>query len=56
MHVQVHGKAIVDMPLWPTFFESVYMAEGLDDDEEDQYMQANPNLVGLFKIDVATLV
>ena len=32
------------------------MAEGLDDDEEDQLMQANPHLVGLFAIDVASMV
>ena len=54
--MQVHGKAKVDMPLWPTFAESVYMAKGLNDNEEDQYMQENPNLVGLFEIDVASLV
>ena len=56
VHVQVHVKAKVDMPLWPTLGESVYMAKGLDDDEEDQLMQANPHLVGLFEIDVTSMV
>lgn len=33
--------------------EGIYLADGLDDDEEERYLGANQTVVGLFEIDVA---
>ena len=40
----------------PTHAKGIYLADGLDDDEEERYLEANQTVVGLFEIDVEALL
>lgn len=38
---------------WPIIAENVNMVEGLKDDEEEQFLKANPDLVPLYLADIS---
>ena len=43
-------------PLRPKYAEGINMADGVNDSKEEQYLSKNESLVGLFEIDVASLL
>lgn len=41
--------------MWPVIAETINMADGLDDDEEEQFLRDNADLLPFCSIDVACI-
>ena len=52
VRVPTHPRMGTGMELMSLYVESVNMLEGLANEEIDQYLEENPKIVPLFKIDV----
>ena len=40
----------------PLYAESIYMLDGLADEEVDRYLEEHPKIISLFEVDVAEAV
>ena len=56
VRVPIQPHLIAGKELTPLYAEGIHMLDGLADEEVDQYLQENPKIVPLFKIDVAEAV
>ena len=53
--IPLREKKRLNNAVWPVIAETVNMLEGLEDDEEEQFLQANADLVPLCSVDVAMI-